>query len=200
MLVLPIKREMTTIFHDMMHKNMEDYVDDTLEKSKTRSVHLSHLSLILDRMEKFQLRLNPKKCAFGVTSGKLLGYIISAKGIEVDPKKVQAIMDMPPPKNISQLRSLQGHLQSIRRFISQLADKAQPFNRNLHKGFTHIWNEECQHSLDEIKRYLAKAPVLMPPIPGKPLILYISATVASLGALLTQSDETGKEHAIYYIS
>ena len=91
-------------------------------------------------MEKFQLRLNPKKCAFGVTSGKLLGYIISAKGIEVDPEKVQAIMDMPPPKNISQLRSLQGRLQSIRRFISQLADKAQAFNKNLHKGSTHIWN------------------------------------------------------------
>ena len=75
-------------------------------------------------------------------------------------------MDMPPPKNISQLRSLQGHLQSIRRFISQLAHKAQPFNRNLHKGSTHIWNEKFQHSLDQIKGYLAKPPVLMPPIPG----------------------------------
>ena len=73
-------------------------------------------------MEKFQLRLNPKKCAFCVTSIKLLGYIILEKGIEVDPKKVQAIMDMPPPKNISQLRSLQGCLQSIRRFISQFVD------------------------------------------------------------------------------
>ena len=81
-----------------------------------------------------------------------------------------------------------------------MANKAQPFNRNLHKGSTHVWNEECQHSLDQIKGYLAKPPVLMPPIPGKPLILYISATVASLGALLTQSDETGKEHAIYYLS
>ena len=89
-------------------------------------------------MEQFQLRLNPKKCAFGVTFGKLLGYIISAKGIEVDPEKVKAIMEMPPSRNISQLRSLQGHLQSIRRFISQLADKAQSFNQNLHKGFTYI--------------------------------------------------------------
>ena len=94
-------------------------------------------------MEQFQLRLNPKNCAFGVTSGKLLGYIISVKGIEVDPEKVQAIMDMPP-KNINQLRSLQGHLQSIRRFISQLADKAQAFNKNIHKGSTYIWNSDCQ--------------------------------------------------------
>ena len=71
------KRAMTTIFHDMMHKNMEDYVDDTLAKSRHRNTHLVDLGLILDCMEKFQLRLNPKKCAFVVTSGKLLGYIIS---------------------------------------------------------------------------------------------------------------------------
>ena len=85
-------------------------------------------------MEQFQLRLNPKKCAFGVTYGKLLGYIISAKEIEVDSKNVYAIMEMPPPRNIKQLRGLQGLVWSIRLFISQLANKAQPFNNNFHKG------------------------------------------------------------------
>ena len=95
---------------------------------------------------------------------------------------------------------MQGHLQSIRRFISQLADKAQAFNKNLHKGSTHIWNSGCQQSLDQIKGYLAKSLVLMPSILGKLLILYILAMNSSLGALLAQSDETGKERAIYYIS
>ena len=73
----------------------------------------------------------------------LLGYIISKKGIKVDLEKVQEIMEMPPPYNIKQLRGLQGCLQSIRWFISQLADRAQPFNKNLHKGATIVWNEEC---------------------------------------------------------
>ena len=118
------QRVVTTIFHDMMHKTMEDYVDDTLVKSMHRRSHLADLSPILDRMEQFSLRLNPKKCAFGVTSQKLVGYIISTKGIEVDPKKVQAIMEMPPPRSIKQMRGLQGWLQSIQRFISQLADKS----------------------------------------------------------------------------
>lgn len=131
------QRVVTTIFHDMMHKNMEDYVNDTLLQSMKRSTHLLKLGLILDKMEKFKLRLNPKKCAFGVTSGKLLGYIVSAKGIEVDPEKFKAIMEMPPPKNVSQMRTLQGRLQSIRRFISQLANKAQPFTKALHKGVTY---------------------------------------------------------------
>ena len=160
---------------------------------------LANLRLILDRMEKFQLRLNPKKCAFGVTFGKLLGYIISKKGIEVDLEKVQEIMEMPPPHNIKQLRGLQGCLQPIRQFISQLVDRAQPFNKNLHKGATMLWNEECQKSLDQIKEYLAKPPVLMPPIQGKPLILYISTIANSLEALLAQQDESRKERTIYYI-
>ncbi|GLJ16864.1 hypothetical protein SUGI_0290670 [Cryptomeria japonica] len=112
------QRAMTTIFHDMMHTMMEDYVDDLLAKSLTREGHLHILDKIFDRLEQYHVRLNPKKCVFGVTSGKLLGYIVSSKGIEVDPTKVKAIMDMPPPKNISQLRTLQGRLQSIRRFIA----------------------------------------------------------------------------------
>ena len=102
------QRVVTTIFHDMMHKNMEDYVDDTFVKSAKCHTHLHDLGPILDRMEKFSLRLNPKKCAFGVTSRKLLGYIVSAKGIKVDLERVQEIMAMPPHHNISQMRGLQG--------------------------------------------------------------------------------------------
>ena len=81
-----------------------------------------------------------------------------------------------------------------------MADRAQPFNKNLHKGVKCVWNEECQKRIDQIKKYLANPPILMPPIPGKPLILYISATESALGALLAQLDEHVKERAIYYIS
>lgn len=112
------QRAMTTIFHDMMHTFMEDYVDDILTNSPNIEEQLEILDKIFDRLEQYKLRLNMKKCAFGVTSGKLLGYIISAHGIEVDPAKVQAIMEMESPKNICQLCSLQGRMQSIRRFIT----------------------------------------------------------------------------------
>ena len=70
----------------------------------------------------------------------------------------------------------------------------------MHKGATCIWNDECQKNLDKIKDYLAKPPILMPPIQGKPLILYISTTSNSLGALLAQQDDMGKERAFYYIN
>ena len=88
---------------------MEEYVDETLANSKKRT-HLDDFGLILDHMELFQFILNPKKCTFGVTSKKILGYIISSKGIGANPKKIQAIMEISPSKNISQLRSLQGSL------------------------------------------------------------------------------------------
>lgn len=96
---------------------MEDYVDDILAKSYNRNDQIGILDKIIDRLEQYKLRLNPKKCVLGVTLGKLLGYIVLARGIEADPAKFKAIMEMASPKNISQLRSLQGRLQSIRRFF-----------------------------------------------------------------------------------
>lgn len=95
------QRAMTTIFHDMMHIFMEDYVDDILIKSHTWEEHLPILNKIFSYLEAFKVRLNPNKCAFGIKSGKLLGYIVSAKGIEVDPEKVHAIVTMQLSKNLS---------------------------------------------------------------------------------------------------
>lgn len=112
------QRAMITIFYYMIHKSMEYYMDDTLAKYNKRKNHLEDLGLIIDPMERLKIRLNPKRYTFGVTLGKLLEYIILAKGIKVYLKKVQAIMDMSTTKNISQMRSLQGCLQYFRRFIS----------------------------------------------------------------------------------
>ena len=109
---------MTTIFHDMMHIFMEEYVDDLLAKSQTWVDHLPILENIFTSLEEFKVRLNPKKYTFGMKFGKLLGYIVSVKGIEVDPEKLQAIVNMQPPKNFSQLHSLQGRLQLVHHFIT----------------------------------------------------------------------------------
>ena len=104
---------MATIFHDMMHIFMEDYVDDSLSKSLSHKEHLPILAKLFTHLETFKVRLNPKKCTFGIKSDKLLGYIVSTKGVEVDPEKVQAIISMQPPKNLNQLCPLQSRLQSV---------------------------------------------------------------------------------------
>ncbi len=78
---------MVTLFHDMIHHEIEVYVDGMIAKSRTSQDHLTDLRKLFQRLKKYQLRLNPNKCAFGVTSGKLLGFIVSDRGIEIDPQR-----------------------------------------------------------------------------------------------------------------
>ena len=96
------------MLHDMIHKEIEVYVDDMMMKSPTREGHYEALDKFLARVEKYNLRLNPKKCIFRVTSGKLLGHIMSQKGIEVDPEKVKAIREIPPAKNEKEVQGFIG--------------------------------------------------------------------------------------------
>ena len=92
------QRAMVTLFHDMMHKEIEVYVDDMIAKSQGEDEHVVNLRKLFERLRKFQLKLNPAKCTFEATSGKLLGFVVSKKGIEIDPDKVRAIQDLPPPR------------------------------------------------------------------------------------------------------
>ncbi|XP_052477677.1 uncharacterized protein LOC128033725 [Gossypium raimondii] len=147
------------------------------------------------------LKLNPTKCTFGTRSGKLFGFIVSGKGIEVDPDKVRAIRDLPPPHTQKEVRGFLGRLNYISRFISQLTEKCDPLFRLLKKHNPGVWDEECQKAFDKIKQYLSNPPVLSSPNPDRPLILYLTVFDNSMGCVLGQHDETGrKEREIYYIS
>uniref|UniRef100_A0A2N9FA28 RNase H type-1 domain-containing protein n=1 Tax=Fagus sylvatica TaxID=28930 RepID=A0A2N9FA28_FAGSY len=169
------QRAMVTLFHDMIHHEIEVYVDDMIAKSRTAQDHLTDLRKLFQRLKKYQLRLNPNKCAFGVTSGKLLGFIVSGRGIEIDPCKA--------------------------RFIAQLTATCEPLFKLLRKDVKIKWTEDCQRAFDKIKEYLLNPPILVPPTPGRPLILYLTVQEASMGCMLGQQDETGKkEQAIYYLS
>src|SRR5262249_44066120 len=144
--------------------------------------------------------MNPKKCIFGVSSGKLLGFIVSKRGIEIDPGKAQGITEMPPPWNVKELRGLIGRLQFIRRFISQHSQRCKPFYDLLKGGVQFNWNEKCQKVFDELKQYLLKPPVLVPPVQGRPLLLYVSAIEEAAGVVLAQHDDNKKERVVYYLS
>ncbi|KAB2626360.1 S2-RNase [Pyrus ussuriensis x Pyrus communis] len=194
------QRAMQKIFNDMLHKNVECYVDDVVVKTKKRSDHLKDLRIVFERLRKYNLKMNPLKCAFGVTSGKFLGFIVKHRGIEVDQSKIKAIQSMPEPRNLHELKSLQGRLAFIRRFISNLAGRCQPFSRLMKKDVPFVWDKACHNAFESIKKYLSSPPVLGAPVPGKPLILYIAAQESSIGALLAQENESQKERALYYLS
>jgi len=192
---------MTTIFYDMMHKEIEVYVDDVIIKSKTQDDHVNDLKKFFERLRRYDLKLNPAKCAFGVPYGKLLGYIVSRRGIELDPSKIKSIRDLLPPKNKKEVMSLLGRLNYISRFIAQLTTTCEPIFKLLKKDAAIKWTDDCQNAFDRINEYLSKPPVLVPPEPGRPLFLYLSVMDNSFGCVLGQHDATGKkEQAIYYLS
>ena len=111
---------MVALFHDMIHHEIKVYVDDMLSRSHTEDEHLDHLHKLFERLKKYKLRLNPNKCTFGVRSGKLLGFVVSGKGIEVDPAKVKPIQEMLAPRTEKEVRGFLGRLNYISRFISHL--------------------------------------------------------------------------------
>jgi len=111
---------LVTLFHDMMHKEIEVYVDDMITKSREGENHVQILKKLFERLRKYKLRLNPTRCSFGVKSGKLLEFMVSDKGIKVDPNKVKAIQFMPPPKTEKDVIRFLGRLNYIAKFISQL--------------------------------------------------------------------------------
>lgn len=147
------------------------------------------------------MRLNPNKCTFRVRSRKLLGFIVSQHGIEVDPEKVKAIQAMHAPKTEKELRGFLGRLNYISRFISHLTVTCEPIFKLLGKDQAIIWNNDCKNSFEKIKEYLQEPIILIPPVPGRPLIMYFTVLEGSIGCVLDQQDETGrKEHDIYYPS
>ena len=194
------QRAATTLFHNMMHKDVELYVDNMIVKSRDRADHLAALQRFFERIQQFRLRLNPKKCTFGVTSGKLLGHIVSKHGIEVDLEKIKAILDMPASRNEKEIRGFLGRLQYISRFIARLTDICEPIFRLLRKNQPTVWNTDCQRTFEKIKECLLSPPVLVPPTPRRPLLLYLSVSDIALGCMLAQLDDSGKERAIYYLS
>ena len=183
------QRAMVTLFNDMMHKEIEVYVDEMIAKSHTARDHLVDLRKLFKHLIKYRLRLNPNKCVFRASLGKFLGFIVSQRGIKVDPAKVQAIQDMPTPQTEKQIRSFLGKVNYIARFIAQLTTTCDLLFKLLKKDIKIEWIDESQVAFDKIKQYLLNPPILVPPTPGYPLILYLAVQETSMGYMLGQVAE-----------
>ena len=111
------------MFNKQIGRNMEVYVDDMLVKSKEELAHLDDLRETFATLKQYQMKLNPGKCVFGVVSGKFLGFMVSQRGIEANPEKVQAILNMASPKIVKEVQKLTGRIAAINRFVSRTMDK-----------------------------------------------------------------------------
>ncbi|KAI5324012.1 hypothetical protein L3X38_033085 [Prunus dulcis] len=184
------QRLVNKIFAGYIGNIMEVYVDDMLVKSRTAEGHLHNLSIMFGILKDYRMRLNPKNCAFGVSSEKFLGFMISQRGIKENPEKIQAIIDMEKPKTTKDIQSLTGRVAALTRFISKATDKCVPFFKALKGGKHHIvWTAECDKAFQDLKNYMSKAPLLLKPLPGEILYLYLSVSSTAVSSVLIRQPE-----------
>ena len=132
---------MNKMFTHQIGRNVQVYVDDILVKSLCEKDHLDDLQETFDNLRLYNMKLNPSKCMFGVTAGKFLGFMVSHRGIEVNPEKVRAIMELEPPRTVKEVQSLNGKIPALNRFVSKTTDKCLPFFCTLRKSFE--WTNDC---------------------------------------------------------
>jgi hypothetical protein len=131
---------------------------------------------------------------------RLLGFIVSHQGIRVDPLKVEAILNLPPPSSLRQLQSLQGKANFLRRFIPNYAELTLGFTRLLKKGSEFVWDTTANKAFDALKLILTRTPLLFPPDYSRDYFLYLAASDSTIAMVLVQEDDLHDEHVIYYLS
>lgn len=137
------QRMMTKMFEPQLGRSIEVYIDDMVVKSKVVSEHVGDLTNIFEILRKHKLRLNASKCSFGVDSGRFLGYMVTHRGIEVNPDQIKAINDLQALRNLKEVQKLTGMIAALNRFISRSVKRCRPFFRLLHKWQGFEWFEEC---------------------------------------------------------
>ncbi|XP_040967859.1 uncharacterized protein [Gossypium hirsutum] len=161
-------------------------IDDILVYSKSESEHDQHLRTVLQILREKQLYGKLSKCEFWLSEVVFLGHVVSADGIRVDPKKIEAIVQWKASKNVSQVRSFLGLAGYYRRFVNGFSKIALPMTKLLQKNVPFIWDEQCQKSFETLKQMLTEAPVLTLPELGKDFIVYSDASLNGLGCVLMQ--------------
>ncbi|XP_072064520.1 uncharacterized protein [Arachis hypogaea] len=193
------QRLMDKIFAKQIGRNIEVYVDDMVAKSTHMANHAKDLTEIFQQQRRYNMKLNQEKCAFGVQSRKFLGFMLTYRGIEANPEKCQAILNMRSPKTVKEVQQLTGRLAALARFLPRIAHRSHHFFKNLKKQEKFYWSEECEAAFTELKTILSAPPILQTPEIGKPLYLYLSITNNAISSVLVT--EIGKqEHPVYFVS
>ena len=187
------------VLGSQLGRNVEAYVDDIVVKSRKAFDHSSDLQETFDNLHAIGMKLNLDKCVFGVRVGKLLGFLVSERGIEANPKKIDAIQQMKPPSSVRQVRKLTGQIAALSQFLSKAAERGLPFFKTLRGVGKFCWTPECQKAFDEFKWYLQSPPTLVSLVAGSELWLYLAASPVAVSAALVQETEVGQK-PVYFVS
>nr|XP_009783541.1 PREDICTED: uncharacterized protein LOC104232130 [Nicotiana sylvestris] len=168
-----------------------DATKPTIEKLE-RIVLIKHLpnrKETFNILRKYNMKLNPEKCIFGVGSGKFLSIIVSNRGIEINLNKIKMIEDIAVVENIKAVQRLIGRIAALGRFISRSSDRSHRFFSLLKKKNNFAWTQECQQALEELKRYLSILPLLHTPKADEQLCLYLSVSEVAVSCVLVREEQ-----------
>ena len=193
------QRMMTKMFEAKMGKNIEVYIDDMVVKSKMVFEHIGDLTNIFKISRGHKIRLNASKCSFGVDLGKFLGYMVTHRGIEVNPDQVKAINNLQSPWNPKEIQRLTGMAATLNRFISRSGDRCRLFFLLMSKWKGFKWIEECAQPFQQLKDYLSRPPIMSSPETDEVLFTYIVIAPHAMSLVLIRVDG-GKQRPVYYVS
>jgi ribonuclease HI len=169
------------------------YVDNIVVKSVQRKDHISDLAETFANMRAANLKLNQEKCVFGIHKGKVLRCLVSTKGIEANPDKIRALVEMQDPVSVKDVQKLTGRVAALNRFIPRAAERSLPFFQVLRSAKNFQWSETQKQAFQELKDYLSNMTKLCPPEPRSSLLLYVSASNSAVSVVLVQEkEEEGK--------
>jgi hypothetical protein len=193
------QRAMNYIFHDLIGQLVEIYIDDVVVKSVSVEGHLVDLRQVLERTRRFGLRMNLKKCAFNVSAGQFLGFLVHERGIEIGLKSQEAMRTMVPPTTKRELQQLIGKVNFVRRFISNLSGRIEPFMElvKIKANEEFRWGAEQQRAFEAIKEYPSKPPVLVPPQQDRPFYVYLSVGNTSIASVVIQVHDD-KDRVVFF--
>ena len=193
------QRMMTKIFKSQLCKNVEVYIDDMVMKSKLVFEHVGDLTSIFEILREHKLCLNASKYSFGVGSGNFLGYMVTHRGIEVNPDQIKAINNLQPPQNPKEVQKLTRIMAALNQFISRSADRCRPFFLLLHKWKEFKWSDECVVAFQQLKQYLSRPPIMSSPVVDEVLFAYIAVALYAISFVLIRVD-SGIQRPVYYVS
>lgn len=193
-------RLMQNVLSDYLDKFVVVYLDDILIFSKSEDEHVRHVELVLERLAQQDLRLKRKKCVFGVDSAAYLGHVVSKDGVSMDPSKVQAILDWPEPKNVTELRSFLGLVGYYRKFLVNFGEVTAPLVELTRKDTRWVWDASRQVAFAALRELITTAPTLLIPdtTAGKTFVIHIDASDYAVGAVLLQDQGRGLQPCAYF--
>nr|XP_009780783.1 PREDICTED: uncharacterized protein LOC104229782 [Nicotiana sylvestris] len=184
------QRLVTKMFKEQLGKTTNVYIDNMLVKSKKKEDHIGHLKKAFDILRQYGIKLSPKKCAFGITSGKFLVFLVSQRGIEVNQDQIRAIEGIPETlTSKKQVQKLTGRIAALSRFISRSSDRCHKLFNVLRKDHELQWNLECVDALRRLKAYLSSPPLLVKADSRECLLVYLAVSEVAVSAVLIHENK-----------